>query len=134
MYIFLYTILKLSMHMQSGEFADLLIGLLIQSKVDQNRFMAKPQGSHKTGGRSKGTPNKKTLVLHDALEKSGLDVVAKLAELLPRLSEEKQADVLMNFLSYLYPKRKSVELSAHEIDAGPQVIVTLPANGTEYYG
>lgn len=94
--------------------------------------MAKPQGSHKTGGRFKGTPNKKTLVLQDALEKCGIDVVAKLAELLPRLPAEKQADILMNFLSYLYPKRKSVELSSHAVENGPQVIVTLPSNGTEY--
>lgn len=60
-------------------------------------------------GRKKGTPNKKTLVLSESLEKLKLDIPARLNELLPLLSYEKQADVLLELMSYIYPKRKPLE-------------------------
>jgi hypothetical protein len=60
-------------------------------------------------GRKKGTPNKKTVVLLEVLELVGLNVPQKLTELLPSLEPEKQADVLLELLSYLYPKRKALD-------------------------
>lgn len=62
-----------------------------------------------TSGRKKGTPNKKTLILSESLENLKLDVPARLNELLPLLPYEKQADVLLELMSYLYPKRKPLE-------------------------
>jgi hypothetical protein len=80
--------------------------------VAQNSGMGKFQnGSQKpaASGRKKGTPNKKTLVLSETLETLKLDVPTRLNELLPLLSYEKQADVLLELMSYLYPKRKPLE-------------------------
>jgi hypothetical protein len=79
--------------------------------------MTKPKGSLKTGGRKKGTPNQKTLVLKSINEALGVDVPQKLAELLPFLEPDKQADVLLELLNYIYPKRKALEHSGP--DGGP---------------
>ena len=72
--------------------------------------MSRQAGRPKTGGRKKGTPNKSTLGLQEALEAHGIDVVAQLSELIPTLKVEKRADVLMSLMTYLYPKRRSIEL------------------------
>lgn len=78
--------------------------------------MSKLAGSLKTGGRKKGTPNKKTLGLEDALEAHGLNIIAELSTLMPQLPADKKADVLLNLMGYLFPKRKAVELvSASEV-------------------
>jgi hypothetical protein len=82
------------------------------AKVAQNSGMGKfRNGSQKpvASGRKKGTPNKKTLVLSESLENLKLDIPARLNELLPLLSYEKQADVLLELMSYMYPKRKPLE-------------------------
>lgn len=50
----------------------------------------------------------------DALSTGGLDVPQRLINLLPNLSNEKQADVLLNLMAYLYPKRKAIEHSFEE--------------------
>lgn len=74
--------------------------------------MARQEGLPKTGGRKKGTPNKKTLGLEEALELHDLDIIATLAETLPQLAPSERAGVLISMMGYLYPKRKAVELSA----------------------
>lgn len=97
--------------------------------------MPRPEGLPKTGGRKRGTPNKKTAVLQDALKFHKIDVVAELSELLPQLEPAKRADVLISLMAYLYPKRRSVELSAQDDSAQrPQVILCLPKNGREAEG
>ncbi|OFZ20071.1 MAG: hypothetical protein A2X94_09155 [Bdellovibrionales bacterium GWB1_55_8] len=80
--------------------------------------MAKPTGLPKTGGRKKGTPNKRTVGLQEALESHGLDVVGQLAALLPQLEVEQRASVLIDLMGFLFPKRKAIEstvVSAEEI-------------------
>ncbi len=72
--------------------------------------MARPLGTPKTGGRKKGTPNKQTLWLQDQLESQSIDVASKIFEIFPMLAPEKQVDVLLNLLPYLYPKRKPIEM------------------------
>jgi hypothetical protein len=76
--------------------------------------VAKQKGSPKTGGRTPGTPNKKTIALKSITEALGLDVPKRIAELLPQLDPAKQVDVLLNLMSYIYPKRKAVEHSGLE--------------------
>lgn len=71
--------------------------------------MARPIGLSKTGGRKLGTPNKKTLVLQSVTDALNLDVPRRLGELLPELDPAKQADVLLELMSYIYPKRKAIE-------------------------
>lgn len=71
--------------------------------------MSRPIGLAKTGGRKAGTPNKKTLSLQESLEANDFNLVDKLLELYPYLDTDKQAYTLLQLLSYVYPKRKSVE-------------------------
>lgn len=69
--------------------------------------MRKVEGS----GRKRGTPNKKTVVLSALFESKGIDIPLKLLELIPQLTPEKQADILLNLLPYLYPKFRATENS-----------------------
>jgi hypothetical protein len=72
--------------------------------------MAKPIGSLKTGGRLKGTPNKKSQFLSDALETKGIDVATELVSIYKDtyiLSD--RAQILFKLLDYCYPKKKSIE-------------------------
>jgi len=80
--------------------------------VAENSGMSKFQKGDRrpsASGRKKGTPNKRTLLLSESLENLKLDVPTRLNELLPLLSNEKQADVLLELMGYLYPKRKPLE-------------------------
>ena len=54
-------------------------------------------------------------------------------ELLPKLKKEKQADVLITLMSYIYPKRKAVEISIEQ-QSQTRVIVHIPSNGRELPG
>lgn len=76
----------------------------------------KPAGS----GRKRGAPNKRTLDLESTLARHGLDVVGKIAEILPSLPAEKQADVLIDMMSYLFPKRRAVEQTVEVQASGPE--------------
>lgn len=98
--------------------------------------MGKFQPGHakiKGSGRKRGTPNKNTAILNEALDAAGLNIVERLEALLPQLSVEKQADVLVDLLGYLFPKRKATDFGAMELEKAmsPRVIVTLPSNGRE---
>ena len=82
--------------------------------------MAKPAGLAKTGGRQKGTPNKRTLGLEAALQNAGIDVVAELAAALGGMGPDARARVLVDLLSYLYPKRKASEIQTDNSADGEQ--------------
>ncbi len=71
--------------------------------------MARPIGSPKTGGRQKGTPNKRTAEIADVFENIGFNVPEQLVSLMPDLSPEKKATVLLVLMNFLYPRRKAVE-------------------------
>lgn len=75
-------------------------------------------GTPKTGGRKKGTPNKKTLIASDKLEELGVDPLEILATIasgkplegtadLPTLDQRKQA--AEKLMPYIYPTLKSIE-------------------------
>ena len=93
--------------------------------------MARPLGIPKTGGRKKGTPNRASLALREALLFHEIDIVAELAAVLPELDLNKRAEILVCLLSYVYPRRKTVELTDLYDGSAPQVIIALPANGRE---
>lgn len=71
--------------------------------------MGKPLGSPKTGGRQKGTLNKRTLNFADDLEHHGLDLLEEITKLLPELSPDKRAGILLGLMCYQYPKRKQID-------------------------
>lgn len=99
--------------------------------VGNSNAPGRPKGGKKFGGRQKGTPNKTTLILKDILDDLQINVPKQLAELLPKLKPEKQADVLCELLQYIYPKRKAIELSGKDGEdlAGVQIVIKMPDNG-----
>nr|BFD58107.1 hypothetical protein CKG001_02140 [Bdellovibrio sp. CKG001] len=81
----------------------------------------KPSGS----GRKKGTPNKKSQLLEDIFASNNFNVPEQLISLLPKLSPDKQATILLSLMDYIYPKRKSVESSQRETAGDNHITVTF---------
>jgi len=77
--------------------------------------MPRPKGLIKTGGRKKGTPNRATQNLVEALDTLNFDIPSKIYELLPKLSSEKQVDVLLKLMEFVYPKVKAIEPEIQKI-------------------
>jgi len=88
--------------------------------------MARPTGTLKTGGRQKGSLNKSTILLKESLDSLKLNVPEKLAELIPQLPIEKQADVLLKIMPYLYPQLKHSEFVADSILENTQDTESAP--------
>lgn len=78
----------------------------------------------KTGGRKKGTVNKRTLILQEVLEKLQMNVPEKIAETLTQVEDaltrcmdaeelilglRLKADIYLNLMQYIYPRLKSIE-------------------------
>jgi hypothetical protein len=78
------------------------------SKVEINRNPGRPVGLPKTGGRTAGTANKKTLWLRDELERVGLSWADEFKSALESNNLQK-ANVLLELLPYLNPKLKEKE-------------------------
>lgn len=76
--------------------------------------MGRLRGTSKSGGRKKGTPNKKTLLLSDIIEQGSQSLPERILELLPKLPVDKQANVLLKLMEFIYPKRKAVEVLDRE--------------------
>ena len=69
------------------------------------------KGCKKTGGRVKGTPNKRTADFMECL--GDFDLVGKLKELYYQTEDENlKAQILRTLMEYAYPKRKAVEMAA----------------------
>lgn len=66
----------------------------------------------KVGGRKKGTPNLETKTLSEILDKNNFEPVNLILSNLPFVTPEKQIDVCLQLMSYLYPKRKALEIEA----------------------
>lgn len=71
--------------------------------------MAKIIGSKKTGGRKKGTPNKRTLGFGETLESQGIDLLAEILDAAKGLPDKDRVGIYLNLLPYQYPKRKPTE-------------------------
>jgi len=79
------------------------------SKVEKNsgRF---EKGHIKTGGRKKGTPNKRTADIIERLE--GVDIVGELLHI-AKTSKKEDTKVIVykELMKYVYPQRKAVEIA-----------------------
>lgn len=94
---------------------------MANSKVDKNRntVCGKKKGSPKTGGRQKGTPNKKTLEFSEAL--GSFDPVGALVEIYNQCGDWGiKLGAVKEMLKYIYPQRKPVEASAEKQEM-PQI-------------
>jgi hypothetical protein len=70
----------------------------------------------KTGGRKKGTPNRRTLEVADLLDNLGCDPIEGMARLAldPTNSPELRGRLFSELAQYVAPKRKSIDVSWQE--------------------
>lgn len=71
--------------------------------------MAKAVGSEKSGGRKKGTPNKRSLGFGEVLAERGIDLLEEILEEAKTLTASERVSVYVSLLPYQYPKRKPTE-------------------------
>lgn len=97
--------------------------------------MGRPKGLPKTGGRQKGSSNKLNSLKSQTIEKISSKYQHDPLEALFEIAYDKaqpielRVSVLKEITQYLYPKKKSVELTG-QIEFNPQIEVYLPDNGT----
>lgn len=74
--------------------------------------MPRPKGLPKTGGRVRGTPNRKTELLANKLARLGCDPIEGLARIAldPQTKVEIKVRCLSELAQYVYPKRKAVDV------------------------
>ena len=78
------------------------------SKIEGNRGQFQ-KGKEKTGGRQKGTPNKKTKELIEIL--GSFNPAEKLIEIYNKTKDmELRANICKDLMKYVYPQRKAVEM------------------------
>lgn len=70
--------------------------------------MTRAKGLPKTGGRIKGTPNKKTTLLKESLEELNFNVPQKIVELMNQLNPSEQLTALLKLIEFTYPKMGAV--------------------------
>jgi hypothetical protein len=89
-------------------------------------------GHPKGGGRVKGTPNRKTTILLDALEAQGCHLPGQIAGLLtdPALPGALKVDLVGKLLPYLYPQRKPMD--PEDILTPAQAAGMLGAQATKF--
>ena len=85
----------------------------------------------RTGGRKPGVPNKRTVELAERLDALGLDPVLGLAKIAedPTASLELRAKVLADLMSYMYPRRKALDVSA-AAQRPVSIQLNIPAKAT----
>lgn len=79
----------------------------------------------KTGGRTKGTPNKRTQDLKDRIEALGCDPLIAMVQIGEEAKDKEDWPLAFNvyreLMQYCYPKRRAVEIEA-TIEAAPMPI------------
>ena len=72
---------------------------------------------HKTGGRTAGTPNRRTQEIQELLESLGHNPIEAMVQIAnnPKASLELRGRMNAELATYLYPKRKAMELAADPI-------------------
>lgn len=70
--------------------------------------MPKPLGLPKSGGRKKGTRNKKTEFVHSILTDLGYDPLKEIVAQLPNIDPVDQINVALKLMEYCYPKKRSL--------------------------
>ena len=85
----------------------------------------------KTGGRKKGTPNKKTLEVQKLLAASDFDPIAAMIKISQQAMTDKNyllaGQMAKELAQYVYPKRKAIEhINKEDIDPLPtQLIINI---------
>ena len=87
----------------------------------------------KTGGRTAGTPNKRTLDVIERLDELGCDPIQGMAKIAldPNTPIELRARMFSDLAQYVAPKRRAVDHSASE-GTGEITISWLPTQDPPY--
>ena len=90
--------------------------------------------TRKTGGRKKGTPNKRTQQAAELLWELGCNPIRSMAEIAANKQHpiELRAKMYTELAHYVYPKRKAVDLHHDGLDAPFKF--TLKINGKTHNG
>ena len=97
--------------------------------------MSRPQGMPKTGGRVRGTPNKRSADLFGKLGRMGCDPMEGLA----RIALDPDTDVALKvrcfaeLAQYVYPKRRAIDVAADPHD-GVKVTVDFIESKANWEG
>lgn len=89
------------------------------------------KGTLKTGGRQKGTPNKRTLIFSSALERKGFDCAKEWLDLYDEIKLDPKLiafriDALKQIAMYVYPKPKEIDLSKNQETENEKQVDSLP--------
>jgi hypothetical protein len=78
--------------------------------------MSRPEGLPKTGGRARGTPNRKTLEVTAKLYRLGCDPILGLAEIAmsPDSAPELRVRCYAELAGHIHAKRRAVELASED--------------------
>lgn len=91
------------------------------SNVEINRKAGRKKGTAKTGGRVKGTPNKKTKMLLDVL--GSFDPANELMKLYRKAeSLDVKVTICKELMKYVYPQRRAIEIDP-SADTGITIVV-----------
>ena len=71
--------------------------------------MSRPEGLPKTGGRQKGTPNKRTEKFTEILIEKNFEPLSEILALLTELTPRERVATLISLLPYKYPKFKAID-------------------------
>src|SRR5271157_5666474 len=98
--------------------------------------MSRPEGLPKTGGRERGTPNKRTLDLAQKLEALGCDPIAGLAEiaLAPETAPELKVRCYAELAQYVHAKRKAIALESAASDDIRLIVEFVEPTPTDPHG
>lgn len=88
-------------------------------KVEKNRKRGREKGCEKTGGRQKGTPNKNSSAIRNALDELGFNVIQEFVEAYQMLEPSQRLQEVKFIMAFMYPKLSEVS-QAPEIPNGNQ--------------
>lgn len=89
------------------------------------------KGSKKTGGRQKGTPNKKTLTLFEELDQiltedgEPISIVKMLMHGINAQPPFQQVDSLLKLMEFMFPKRKHLDHTISDDELRAMIIKRL---------
>lgn len=83
------------------------------STVEKDGKRGRKPGTAKTGGRIKGTPNKRSIVLHKILVDSGVDIGKEIKKAFEVATPEGKIQLIKIVLEH-FPKPVAVEMESEE--------------------
>lgn len=92
-----------------------------ESKVEKNRKpkkQGKPKGAPKSGGRTAGTPNKKTIYLKDILSASGFEYGKAFSDAFSELPANERMKILLDMVKFIAPELNPKDAPVDTIESG----------------